>query len=84
MLYTYRATDPEGGTTTWSVAGTDGGDFAIYDGMLSFRRLPDFESPADADRDNEYLLTVQASDGRNTGSLEVTVVVTEQDEGPEV
>ena len=84
VLYTYRATDPEGGAITSSVNGTDGGDFAIYDGMLSFRRLPDFENPADSDRDNEYLLAVQASDGRNTGSLEVTVVVTEQDEGPEV
>ena len=66
------------------MTGTDGGAFAIYDGMLSFRRLPDFENPADSDRSNEYLLTVQASDGRNTGSLEVTVVVTEQDEDPEI
>ena len=28
-LYTYRATDPERGTITWSVSGTDGGDFHI-------------------------------------------------------
>ena len=77
-LYTYRATDPEGGTITWSVSGTDGGDFDIGEsGALSFANVPDFEAPVDADRNNEYLVTVQArDDGFNFDRLEVTVNVT--------
>ena len=77
-LYTYQATDPEGGTITWSVSGTDGGDFDIGEsGALSFANVPDFEAPVDANGDNEYLVTVQArDDGFNFDRLEVTVNVT--------
>ena len=77
-LYTYQAADPEGGTITWSVSGTDGGDFDIGEsGALSFANVPDFEAPVDADRNNEYLVTVQArDDGFNFDRLEVTVNVT--------
>ena len=83
-LYTYQATDPEGGTITWSVSGTDGGDFDISErGALSFADVPDFEAPVDANRDNEYLVTVQArDDGFNFARLEVTVNVTNST-GPE-
>ena len=77
-LYTYQAADPEGGTITWSVSGTDGGDFDIGEsGALSFANVPDFEAPVDANGDNEYLVTVQArDDGFNFDRLEVTVNVT--------
>ena len=77
-LYTYQATDPEGRTITWSVSGTDGGDFDIsVTGVLTFADVPDFENPVDANRDNEYLVTVQAQDdGFNFDRLEVTVNVT--------
>ena len=77
-LYTYQATDPEGGTITWSVSGTDQGDFDISEtGALTFASVPDFELPVDADQDNEYLVTVEArDDGFNFARLEVTVTVT--------
>ena len=77
-LYTYQATDLEGRTITWSVSGTDGGDFDIsVTGVLTFADVPDFENPVDANRDNEYLVTVQAQDdGFNFARLEVTVNVT--------
>jgi len=85
VLSTYSATDPEGSDITrWSVTGTDGGDFTINeDGELSFRNPPDDERRADSNRDNIYLATVRAYDGRNYGSLEVTVTVTPVDEAPE-
>ena len=87
ILATYSATDPEDPTadiTRWSVTGTDGGDFVINeDGELRFRNNPDFEQPADSNRDNEYLVTVRASDGRHYGTLEVTVTVEAVDEAPE-
>ena len=81
---TFSARDPEDPTidvTNWRTSGTDGGDFTIsQDGELSFRSTPDYERPADSNRDNVYLVTVQASDGRNYGSLDVTVTVTDQNE----
>ena len=81
---TYRATDPERDTVTWSVSGTDGDDFEISEtGVLTFVDTPDFESPADANQDNDYLVTVEARDeGSNTATLEVTVAVTNST-GPE-
>ena len=52
----YTGFDPEGGTVTrWTVGGTDGGDFTIsQEGVLTFRNTPDFERPADSNRDNMY------------------------------
>ena len=84
---TYSASDPEGvnSTFTWSLSGTDGGDFNIdrNTGKLTFRNTPNYESPADSNRDNEYLVTVQANDGQKTGRLEVAIAVEDVDEAPE-
>ena len=80
----YTATDPEGSTgIRWSLSGYDRGDFVISeDGVLTFRNPPDFERPADSDRNNEYLLTVRAHDGRTYGTLPVMVEVLEVNEPP--
>ena len=85
VLATYTAADPEGQPVTrWSVTGRDGGDFSINeDGELTFRSPPDHERPADSNRDNEYEITVRASDGRYYGALNVTVTVLAVDEAPE-
>ena len=86
-LYTYRATDPEGSSITWSVGGTDGGFFTIDQrGQFSFSESspPDFEIPGDSGRDNVYNVTVQASDGTHTESVPVTVSITDVNEGPEI
>ncbi len=76
-LATYRATDPERDAISWSVGGTDSDDFDISEtGVLTFANVPDFEIPADANQDNEYLVRVQAFDGDLIGALDVTVRVT--------
>ena len=82
----YTATDPEGGhIARWSVGGRDGGDFFITQGgTLYFRSLPDYDRPADSDRDNVYEITIQPSDGRVLGSYPVTVTVTDVNEAPEI
>ena len=82
ILADYEATDPEGQPITrWSLSGRDGGDFLINgDGDLTFRNAPDYDRPADSNRDNEYLVTVRAYDGRTYGSLEVTVTVSNVNE----
>ena len=80
---TYTADDPENGQITWSLAGDDNGDFAISStGVLTFSTQPDRENPADADTNNVYLITVQASDGPNTVSLDVAVTVTDAADPP--
>ena len=83
---TYTASDPEGGDVTrWSLAGRDGGDFAIsQDGVLTFRNSPDYERPADSNRDNVYEVTVRPHDGRYYGAFDVTVTVTPVDEVPTI
>ena len=83
-VHTYTATDPESGSITWSLTGEDGGDFSISNtGELTFRETPNFEAPADANTDNVYLVTVQASDGTNTVPENLTVAVTDVNEPPE-
>ena len=85
-VYAFRATDPERSTITWSLSGADDDDFAISEaGVLAFTGPPDFEDPADDDGDNVYEVTVVARDDAfNSGTLDVVVTVTYQDEGPEV
>ena len=78
----YTAADPEGSEITWTLSGNDMSAFSISDGVLTFAAPPDYEDPADADTDNEYLVTIEASDGNNTGTLEVTVTVTDENEPP--
>ena len=81
----YRASDPEGQSVTWSLSGTDSGNFSISTtGKLTFKTPPDYEAPADANRDNKYLVRVRADDGSHIGDLAVTVTVTRQNEAPVV
>ena len=77
---TFTAVDPEEATITWSLAGADAAALDITDGVLTFNESPDYETPADADTDNTYLVTVKASDGTNMASHEVTVTVTDVSE----
>ena len=85
-IATYSATDgdtnPE--TTTWDISGTDAGKFTITmdSGVLSFNDPPDFENPTDDGSGNTYEVTVEASDGTNTGTFDVTVTVTNVNERP--
>ena len=86
-LATYSATDPEGSDITrWTLSGSDGGDFLISEnGALTFRYAPDYDRPADSNRDNEYLVSVRAYDSTNRyGSLEVTVTVGSENESAPV
>ncbi len=83
---TYTATDPERGTITWTLSGTDMDDFRISKvndkGVLEFRTPPNYEAPADTDTDNIYLVTVEVSDGNTSDALQVTVTVFNVNEPP--
>ena len=87
-IYTYRATDPERDEFTWiEPDGADGHLFDISErGALTFMNPPDFDRPnGSGENSNDYMVTVQARDDQNnTGTFEVTVTVTDVNEGPEV
>ena len=73
-------------TFTWSLSGPDAGDFMIpeadnTEGVLTFVKDPNFEKPADADKDNVYVVTVAVTDAdNNRGEESVEVRVTNVDE----
>ena len=78
VVGSFAASDPEGATIVWGLSGDDRDVFSISSGgVLSFVGSPDFEAPGDADGDNRYRVTVEASDGSGTGSLDVRVTVTD-------
>ena len=87
---TYSATDPDGSEiVSWTLDGDDAGDFKIEDGVLNFKKSPDYETPkgggqdaTDTDTDNIYEVTVEATDAtKRIGTKEVTVEVTNVEEG---
>ncbi len=82
---TYSASDPNGDPTTWeALSGVDAGLFSFDAGAatLSFKAAPDFESPADANSDNVYLVTLTVSDGTFDNTLDVSVTVRNVNEPP--
>ena len=61
---TYMVAGPNAASVTWDLEGADAGDFDISNGgVLRFSNSPDYETPADDDTDNVYMVTVKASDG---------------------
>ena len=73
------------GDITWSLSGDDADNFSVNGnnngtGELSFKSAPSYEDPSDADEDNYYRVTIAASDGTSTGSLQVIVVVARSNE----
>lgn len=69
-------------TVTWSLLGTDAGDFTLgVDGKLRFATSPDFEGPADNDTNNKYEITIRATDAAgNFTDKSLTVTVTDVNE----
>ena len=82
---TFTATDVESNAITWEIAGMDADQLSIgaTSGVLTFNAPPDFEDAQDADTNNEYQVTVTATDNGEpnmSSTLNVTVTVTNVDE----
>ena len=79
-VLTVAATDadlPSHAVTFSIIGGADQAKFNITSGgMLSFNTPPDFESPADANGDNVYVVIVQASDGSLPDVQAILVTIT--------
>ena len=79
----YVAADEDGLNVNLSLMGPDAADFSLSnDGTLSFAKKPDYEDPADANRDNLYEVTVRASDGTMHADRMVRVTVENVNEAP--
>ncbi|MBL4682767.1 MAG: cadherin domain-containing protein [Pseudomonadales bacterium] len=78
LTVTTTDTDGVGSGPTYTLSGgADIADFSIdsASGALVFASTPDFESPADADTNNVYLVEVSTSDGTNSTAQTITVTV---------
>jgi len=76
-------TDADGNSLSFSIiSGDDQSLFTITSaGSLSFVTAPDFETPSDADSNNEYLVAVEVTDGTLTDGQSLIVSVTDAFEG---
>ena len=84
----YDATDVDDGDNaalTWSLEGDDAAKFNIVedDGMLTFKESPNYEMPADRNKDNVYKVTVVVSDDgtpKLMDNRQVEITVTDAEE----
>ena len=72
-----NGTDADGHSLSYSIiGGTDQSKILVdsHSGVLRFAEVPDYEYPHDSDIDNQYLITLNISDGY--ASTQVNIVVT--------
>ena len=92
VLQTYARTDEDmpSQTLTWSLEGTDDGEFDINSstGALTFKNVPNYESPADNGGNNVYNVTVKVTDNGTpdnfSDTLAVIVTVNNVNEAPTI
>lgn len=83
----YSGSDVDAGTTlTWSISGTDAGDFSIdsTSGVLTFASGPDFENRLDSDANNIYQVVVTLSDGSLTDTQTLTITISNENESAQL
>ena len=79
----FRATDEDrGDVLRYDFSGDDGDLFEIdaATGVLAFVERADYESPSDRGGDNVYNLTITVSDGTNTVSHALKIMVTDEND----
>ncbi|MEM9058888.1 MAG: cadherin repeat domain-containing protein [Pseudomonadota bacterium] len=79
------AIDPENDPITFAISGgEDGAQFSIdaVTGELSFFAPPDFETPADFDQDNVYVVDITVSDALSNSTQTIVVQVVNSDPPP--
>lgn len=82
LAYRLIVADPDFTVLTYSLAGADAAQFKITaEGLLDFQTPPNFEAPADDNRDNVYNVQVTVSDGQATASQTIAITVENNSEG---
>lgn len=74
--------DPDGREFSYNLSGDDAQQFSIENGFLSFNFDPDFESPADANDDNLYLVDVEISNDEATITEALSIEIVNVNEPP--
>jgi hypothetical protein len=77
---TVTVVHPDGSPLSYSITGGADRDLFTIDattGELAFIDAPNFEAPADADRNNTYVVDVRASDGLLSDDQAISVTVTD-------
>ena len=85
VVYKVAASDPEGAPLTYSLTGgADKGLFTINasTGDVTFLASPDYERPADANRDRIYDIEVAASNSALTTRKSVAITLNDVNEAP--
>jgi VCBS repeat-containing protein len=78
-VFTFSASE----TVTWSKSGTDSSFFTIASSGALTVTARDFETPADSDMNNTYIVIITATDGSsNATSQTLTVTITNVNEAP--
>ena len=75
-----NASDTDGDTLRYALAsqdpGNDAGSFTLSNGgVLTFNSAPDWESPTDHNTDNVYNINISVSDGTDSVSQDISIVV---------
>ena len=81
---TVTATDADGDSLAYFIQGDDSSLVTLAGGTLTFNAAPDFEAPADANSDNVYEVTVVVSDGSAKDAKDLSISVTNVNEGPQL
>ena len=78
-IYNVVDEDRRAATNEWSLEGEDAGEFQLIGNVgrtLVFRSQPDYETPADANGDNVYKVTIVTLDGHGgRGEFDVCIAV---------
>lgn len=85
-FYTPIVADPDGTPLTYTIVGGPDASFFTIDastGAVSFTNAPDFETRVDADTNNEYLFTIEVSDGIQSTQQQVRATVIDADDAPQ-
>lgn len=69
-------------TITYTIsAGADAALFGISSGVVTFNSAPDYETPGDANTDNDYEITVTATNSYGSDAQDITITVDDVSEG---
>jgi hypothetical protein len=83
-ILTMNVSDVENHSLTYSIANQSPGNDATYIsissvGQLTFKALPDYETPLDYGSNNIYDITISVSDGFDTVNVDLGIVVLDQE-----
>ena len=80
VVATYETTAADEATVRWSWTGPDRNAFTVLDGVLAFASGPNYEHPTASEGTNTYHVTVAATAGTQTATVDVMVVVENADD----